>query len=514
MEFRFDLHPIFNQSIIKVNSNLLPVGFRGDRRLALDTATKMAEIINEMGSASARAQGLSNPVTTAQKLRMTDQNIYLLGDPNQGRNGAVVGLLKVGKKSLYVFDQNGQTQMVNAPCVLDFYVHESRQRSGLGRNLFDTMLQQEDFVPQKLAVDRPSDKLLGFLRKHYGLQKTIPQMNNFVVYDGFFEKPKPQENNVTNHDGRMHITASPNTALFGPQFINDEQNKRSKAQQNASNTSIPLIQNSPVGRYAAPRPMCSMAECLSTEEVDPSMNRLNPSASGLNKQTPSNVGINITNSVNTNANLHRPSSSNIMANNTNNPALNNIPRSSPSTTSMNRPSSSNTGLNKPAPSNTLINRERAAGLPSQNYNQHGDAPTSLNELSPQTQTPMQAPTQGVTQVPMQGLVQAQIQGPNKVPSQINMDVNPAEPIGKTNLATQEGKVQSEQPIYTEAPNDVLQEVCPHCATTFPSRSSTMKIVTSKVSLSNQQANVVNNQANDAIIHNTATPATGEPNREL
>lgn len=54
--------------------------------------------------------------------------------------------------------------------------------------------------------------------------------------------------------------SSPNTALFGPQFINDEQNKRSKAQQNASNTSIPLIQNSPVGRYAAPRPMCSMAE--------------------------------------------------------------------------------------------------------------------------------------------------------------------------------------------------------------------------------------------------------------
>lgn len=51
---------------------------------------------------------------------------------------------------------------------------------------------------------------------------------------------------------------------------------------------------------------------------------------------------------------------------------------------------------------------------------------------------------------------------------------------------------------TEAPNDVLQEVCPHCATTFPSRSSTMKIVTSKVSLSNQQANVVNNQANDAV----------------
>lgn len=70
---------------------------------------------------------------------------------------------------MYVFDESGDTQMVNAPCVLDFYIHESRQRAGLGKILFQSMLQQENYQPEKLAIDRPSEKLVGFLRKHYGL---------------------------------------------------------------------------------------------------------------------------------------------------------------------------------------------------------------------------------------------------------------------------------------------------------------------------------------------------------
>jgi alpha-tubulin N-acetyltransferase 1 len=77
-------------------------------------------------------------------------------------------MLKVGHKSLYVFDTNGETQNVMAPCVLDFYVHESRQRAGLGRQMFDYMLEHENIHPNQMAIDRPSEKLLGFLRKHYG----------------------------------------------------------------------------------------------------------------------------------------------------------------------------------------------------------------------------------------------------------------------------------------------------------------------------------------------------------
>ena len=47
-------------------------------------------------------------------------------------------------------------------------------------------VQAENIKPQKLAIDRPSHKFISFLQKHYGLKSTIPQVNNFVVFDGFF----------------------------------------------------------------------------------------------------------------------------------------------------------------------------------------------------------------------------------------------------------------------------------------------------------------------------------------
>lgn len=43
-----------------------------------DAASKISEIINDLGEASARAQGLNKPVTTAQKLRNSDHIVYLL----------------------------------------------------------------------------------------------------------------------------------------------------------------------------------------------------------------------------------------------------------------------------------------------------------------------------------------------------------------------------------------------------------------------------------------------------
>ena len=71
-------------------------------------------------------------------------------------------------------------------CVLDFYVHESRQRSGCGKMLFEFMLQDQKASPKYMAVDRPSPKLLAFLRKYYNLSKVIPQVNNYVIFEGFF----------------------------------------------------------------------------------------------------------------------------------------------------------------------------------------------------------------------------------------------------------------------------------------------------------------------------------------
>ena len=77
-------------------------------------------------------------------------------------------------------------------CVLDFYVHESAQRRGIGGALFDHFLRRENKNPARLAYDRPSEKLFAFLAKNFSLTKYQPQTNNFVVFDAYFAvKPRP-----------------------------------------------------------------------------------------------------------------------------------------------------------------------------------------------------------------------------------------------------------------------------------------------------------------------------------
>lgn len=52
----------------------------------------------------------------------------------------------------------------NCFCVLDFYVLENQQRSGLGKKMFDHMLEIETIHPLDIAIDRPSLKMISFLR--------------------------------------------------------------------------------------------------------------------------------------------------------------------------------------------------------------------------------------------------------------------------------------------------------------------------------------------------------------
>ena len=46
---------------------------------------------------------------------------------------SVIGFLKVGTKKLFIRDEIGKINEINPLCVLDFYVHESQQRSGFGK---------------------------------------------------------------------------------------------------------------------------------------------------------------------------------------------------------------------------------------------------------------------------------------------------------------------------------------------------------------------------------------------
>lgn len=85
-----------------------------------------------------------------------------------------LGYLKVGMKKLFISTDSGKLKEIDPICVLDFYVHESMQRNGIGKEIFEMALEYYPVNPAKIAYDKPSAKLLGFLSKHYGLKNYTP----------------------------------------------------------------------------------------------------------------------------------------------------------------------------------------------------------------------------------------------------------------------------------------------------------------------------------------------------
>jgi len=178
------------------------VGYVDEKALRSSSGGALSTVLEELGRKSATAQGLRKPVTYGSAHGMGDQRVYLLV---QGRTA--LGILKVGRKRLFVAappveslrrgadvfaDVQGAFREIEPLCCLDFYVHERCQRSGFGRQLFETMLARERTTPEQLGYDRPSPKLMGFLKKHCGLGRYQPQNNNFVVFDAFFDPSAEQ----------------------------------------------------------------------------------------------------------------------------------------------------------------------------------------------------------------------------------------------------------------------------------------------------------------------------------
>jgi len=203
VDFSFSVTSLFPSGINAVRSDLIPEGYCGDLNHAL-VQKQVSYILDVMGEASAKAQGLKQQITSGLKFRQTEgHTAYILVDreSNDGR-GTVIGLLKVGHKKLFLIDQAGKANEMIPNCVLDFYVAESRQRSGCGKQLFEHMLAKEKADPRYMAIDRPSIKFLSFLRKHYGLVNSIPQVNNYVIFGGFF-KDRPVDCSPTPKKARI-----------------------------------------------------------------------------------------------------------------------------------------------------------------------------------------------------------------------------------------------------------------------------------------------------------------------
>nr|XP_025746698.1 alpha-tubulin N-acetyltransferase 1 isoform X1 [Callorhinus ursinus] len=190
-------------------------GGKSDQRSpSVDLQQQIMTIVDELGKASAKAQHLPAPITSASRMQSNRHVMYVLKDTSArpAGKGAVIGFLKVGYKKLFVLDDREAHNEVEPLCILDFYIHESLQRHGHGRELFHYMLQKERVEPHQLAIDRPSPKLLKFLNKHYNLETTVPQVNNFVIFEGFFahqHRPPAPSLRASRHSRAATVDPTP-----------------------------------------------------------------------------------------------------------------------------------------------------------------------------------------------------------------------------------------------------------------------------------------------------------------
>lgn len=173
--------------------------------------------IDVLGARSQLAQGLTTPLTTVHRMHENDTyRLYLLTHDRHG-----LAILKVGVKRLFLTHPTTQSMVEVEPrCVLDFYVEESSQRRGYGKQLFEEMLKREAVAtPSHLAIDRPSPKLLTFLSKHYGLSSYTPNVNNFVVFHSFFDHTTVTERGQLrrrNGSGAEAAAATPSSKKGNP----------------------------------------------------------------------------------------------------------------------------------------------------------------------------------------------------------------------------------------------------------------------------------------------------------
>uniref|UniRef100_A0A1I7XA46 Alpha-tubulin N-acetyltransferase n=1 Tax=Heterorhabditis bacteriophora TaxID=37862 RepID=A0A1I7XA46_HETBA len=204
MEIAFDFSEIFpNEPIQQLDRGLL-VRCNPRKYWAVQKA------IDQLGELSAKAQGLKRVLTSYEKILDHDeeQTLYIMWHKHENKQNTsvVIGLLKVGRKKLYLLDSSQQQFEEKPLCILDFYVHELVQRKGNGHLLYNYMLNCEAMSAGMVAIDRPSDAFLQFLQKFYGLVDPILvwQSTNFVVYPQFFEGKKP----VTHVESRVRCNHS------------------------------------------------------------------------------------------------------------------------------------------------------------------------------------------------------------------------------------------------------------------------------------------------------------------
>ena len=161
--------------------------------------------LDNLGIKSGIAQELNGPITSCQSLidsitpKDNDGHHLLIYCENNEMKG-YIKYCTPGSKNLYFYSKKGAVKEFSPYCLLDFYVLDTKQRSGIGIKLFKRMLQEcsnsddnyhgngnpnPDYLGSDAgnwAYDRPSPKLLPFLKKHFNLNNPDLQPNKYVIF--------------------------------------------------------------------------------------------------------------------------------------------------------------------------------------------------------------------------------------------------------------------------------------------------------------------------------------------
>jgi alpha-tubulin N-acetyltransferase 1 len=90
------------------------------------------------------------------------------------------------------------------------------------------MIECESVEARSLGYDRPSEKLLNFLDKYYSLKSYVPQNNNFVVFDDYFE---------SNYINKGKSSLFDNNFNYKDNGKNEKDNENDKSHINRCQTS-------------------------------------------------------------------------------------------------------------------------------------------------------------------------------------------------------------------------------------------------------------------------------------
>lgn len=276
---------------------------------ALDDALRQVKAlyqsINILGLRSQRAQGIGSVLTSVRRLREEPSfRLYLLSS-----EGHAVGLLKVGVKKLFIEHPRTHTLVeVDPLCILDFYVAEECQRRGFGRVLLQAMLQDSStcagtssrggaLLPMAhIAIDRPSPKFLALLRKYYDCQAPRVQVNNFVVFDRFFEDTTVTERGQLRRRSAA-AESTPNHSRHNSSNNHSYSSTRQSTQRtnthlsvhNSSGVSGSLCDTHPAAHNLA-RPRCEASSALPHMLLHAGVEQTHTHASSMTAHSRSNTG--------------------------------------------------------------------------------------------------------------------------------------------------------------------------------------------------------------------------------